>query len=76
MIFLFSYNFKNGPNRCKSIVFISGTSNFQKKWPLENWIKLAHLFDQYNYKFIFHGEMLKNMKNAWRFMTRQQIVKF
>ena len=46
----FSYSFKNNQTDPRSIVFISGTSNFQKKWPLENWIKLAHLFDQHNYK--------------------------
>ena len=48
----FSYNFKNNQTDSRLIVFITGTSNVNKKWPLENWIKLAHLFEQNNYKII------------------------
>ena len=46
----FSYNFKKDQTDPNSIVFITGTSNFRKKWPLECWIKLAGLFRQNNYK--------------------------
>jgi heptosyltransferase-1 len=46
----FSYNLKKDHTDPHSIVFITGTSNVQKKWPLENWIKLAHLFERDNYK--------------------------
>ena len=46
----FSYNFTNDPKDSHSLVFITGTSNDQKKWPLNNWIKLARLFEQDNYK--------------------------
>ena len=46
----FSYNLKKDHTDPHSIVFISGTSNVQKKWPLEHWIKLAHLFERDNYK--------------------------
>ena len=46
----FSYNLKKDHTDPQSIVFITGTSNFQKKWPLENWIKLAHLFERNNCK--------------------------
>lgn len=46
----FSYNFKKDQTDPHSIVFITGTSNVQKKWPLEYWIKLAHLFEHDNYK--------------------------
>ena len=46
----FSYNFKKYQTDPHSIVFITGTSNVKKKWPLENWIKLAGLFERENYK--------------------------
>ena len=46
----FSYNFKNDHTDSLSIIFITGTSNVQKKWPLNNWIKLARLFEQDSYK--------------------------
>jgi len=46
----FSYNLKKDYTDPHSIVFITGTSNVQKKWPLENWIKLAHLFEMGNFK--------------------------
>jgi heptosyltransferase-1 len=46
----FSYNFKNDHTDSHSIIFITGTSNVQKKWPLNNWIKLARLFEQDGYK--------------------------
>jgi len=46
----FSYNLKKDYTDPHSIVFITGTSNVQKKWPLENWIKLAHLFETGNFK--------------------------
>ena len=45
----FSYNFKKDQTDANSIVFITGTSDFKKKWPLEYWIKLASLFGQNNY---------------------------
>ena len=46
----FSYNFKNDHTDSRCIVFITGTSNAQKKWPLNNWVKLARLFEQDSYK--------------------------
>jgi heptosyltransferase-1 len=46
----FSYNFTNDQKDSHSLVFITGTSNDQKKWPLNNWINLARLFEQDNYK--------------------------
>ena len=46
----FSYNLKKDHTDPNSIVFITGTSNVQKKWPLEHWINLAHLFERDNYK--------------------------
>jgi len=46
----FSYNLKKDHTDPHSIIFITGTSNVQKKWPLENWIKLARMFESDNYK--------------------------
>jgi len=46
----FSYNLKKDHTDPHSIIFITGTSNVQKKWPLENWIKLARMFEPDNYK--------------------------
>ena len=46
----FSYNLKKDHTDPHSILFITGTSNVQQKWPLEYWIKLAHLFERDNFK--------------------------
>ena len=46
----FTYNLKKDHTDHHRILFITGTSNEQKKWPLENWIKLAHLFERDNFK--------------------------
>jgi heptosyltransferase-1 len=60
----FSYNFKKDQTDPHSIVFITGTSNVQKKWPLEYWIKLAGLFERNNYKIFLPWGSVKEYEEC------------
>ncbi len=60
----FSYNFKKDQTDPHSIVFITGTSNVQKKWPLEYWIKLAGLFERDNYKIFLPWGSVKEYEEC------------
>ena len=60
----FSYNFKKYQTDPHSIVFITGTSNVKKKWPLEHWIKLARLFEQDNYKIFLPWGSVKEYEEC------------
>ena len=60
----FSYSFKKDLTDHHSIIFITGTSNAQKKWPLNNWIKLARLFEQDNYKIFLPWGSVKEYEEC------------
>ena len=60
----FSYNLKKDHTDPHSIVFITGTSNVQKKWPLEHWIKLAHLFERDNFKIFLPWGSIKEYEEC------------
>ena len=61
---LFSYDFKKDLTDPHSIIFITGTSNAQKKWPLEYWIKLAGLFERNNYKIFLPWGSVKEYEEC------------
>lgn len=60
----FSYNFKKDHTDHHSIMFLTGTSNVQKKWPLKYWVKLAHLFERDNYKIFLPWGSVKEYEEC------------